>query len=125
MNNGRIWCVVKPTVGLPLFLGGVAVIALTVHASVMTNTTWMADYWQGNKTRRADAAPAPAQLAALQGSDSNVTVSVMPVTGLPGDTAAFVVTITPKTGGAPQSVTLLQRPEAGAADGAVAPPTPQ
>ena len=31
MNNGRIWCVVKPTVGLPLFLGGVAVIALTVH----------------------------------------------------------------------------------------------
>ncbi|QXM25228.1 light-harvesting protein [Elioraea tepida] len=54
MNNGRIWCVVKPTVGLPLFLGGVAVIALTVHAAVMTNTTWMADYWQGNKPRRAE-----------------------------------------------------------------------
>lgn len=110
MNNGRIWCVVKPTVGLPLFLGGVAVIALTVHASVMSNTTWMSDYWQGNKTRRADATPAPAHLAAAQSSDSNVTISVMPVAGLPGDTAAFVVTITPKAGGSPQTV-MLHRPE--------------
>ena len=25
MNQGRIWCVVKPTVGLPLFLGTVLV----------------------------------------------------------------------------------------------------
>ena len=28
MNQGKIWLVVKPTVGLPLFLGGVATIAL-------------------------------------------------------------------------------------------------
>ena len=31
MNQGRIWCVVKPTVGLPLFLGSVAIISLLVH----------------------------------------------------------------------------------------------
>jgi light-harvesting protein B-800-850 alpha chain len=122
MNNGRIWCVVKPTVGLPLFLGGVAVIALTVHASVMTNTTWMSDYWQGAKARRADATPAPAHLAAAHANDQNVTVSVMPVSGLPGDTAAFVVTITPKAGGAPQTV-MLHRPEATAdASGTTAAP---
>ena len=36
MNQGRIWCVVNPTVGLPLFIGGVAVTSLVVHASVMT-----------------------------------------------------------------------------------------
>ncbi|NEP82323.1 MAG: light-harvesting protein, partial [Okeania sp. SIO3B3] len=30
MNQGRIWCVVNPTVGLPLFLGGVAAISLIV-----------------------------------------------------------------------------------------------
>ena len=47
MNQGRIWCVVKPTVGLPLFLGSVTVIALLVHAAILTNTNWMAAYWGG------------------------------------------------------------------------------
>lgn len=47
MNQGRIWCVVKPTVGLPLFLGTVLAIALAVHYSVLSNTTWFAAYWQG------------------------------------------------------------------------------
>ena len=47
MNQGRIWCVVKPTVGLPLFLGGVAVISLLVHASILVSTTWMAAFFQG------------------------------------------------------------------------------
>lgn len=47
MNQGRIWCVVHPTVGLPLLLGSVTTIALLVHASVLSNTTWMAKYWQG------------------------------------------------------------------------------
>jgi hypothetical protein len=32
MNQGRIWCVVSPTVGLPLFLGAVAVISFTVFS---------------------------------------------------------------------------------------------
>jgi light-harvesting protein B-800-850 alpha chain len=47
MNQGRIWCVVKPTVGLPLFLGTVLVISLLVHYSVLSNTTWFAAFWQG------------------------------------------------------------------------------
>jgi len=47
MNQGRIWCVVKPTVGLPLFLGSVTVIALLVHLAVLANTTWFAAYWGG------------------------------------------------------------------------------
>jgi light-harvesting protein B-800-850 alpha chain len=109
MNNGRIWCVVKPTVGLPLFLGGVAVISLTVHAAVMTNTTWMADFWQGSKARRADV-QAPAVNVA-QAAEQPYVINVMPVSGMPADAAAFVVTITPRAG-PPQSVTLLQRPEA-------------
>jgi light-harvesting protein B-800-850 alpha chain len=36
MNQGRIWCVVNPTVGLPLFLGSVTLIALVVHYHVLT-----------------------------------------------------------------------------------------
>jgi light-harvesting protein B-800-850 alpha chain len=47
MNQGRIWCVVKPTVGLPLFLGSVAIIALLVHLSLLLNTTWFSAYWGG------------------------------------------------------------------------------
>jgi light-harvesting protein B-800-850 alpha chain len=38
---------VKPTVGLPLLLGSVAVIALLVHFSILTHTDWMAAYWGG------------------------------------------------------------------------------
>jgi light-harvesting protein B-800-850 alpha chain len=47
MNQGRIWCVVNPTVGLPLFLGGVALIAFIVHFAILNNTSWMAQYWGG------------------------------------------------------------------------------
>jgi light-harvesting protein B-800-850 alpha chain len=31
MNNAKMWLVVKPTVGIPLFLGAVAVGSLAVH----------------------------------------------------------------------------------------------
>ena len=47
MNQGRIWCVVNPTVGLPLLLGSVTVIALLVHLAVLTNTDWFSAYWNG------------------------------------------------------------------------------
>ncbi len=47
MNQGRIWCVVSPNVGLPLFLGAVALISLIVHYSVLSNTTWMAAFFGG------------------------------------------------------------------------------
>ena len=47
MNQGRIWCVVKPTVGLPLFLGGVALISLLVHFSLLLNTSRFPAFFQG------------------------------------------------------------------------------
>ncbi len=47
MNNGRMWTVVKPTVGLPLLLGGVITVSLIVHAAILTNTTWFAAFWGG------------------------------------------------------------------------------
>lgn len=53
MIYGKIWCVVKPSVGVPLFLGSVAVIALLVHASILTNTTWMKAYWEGKSAQKA------------------------------------------------------------------------
>jgi light-harvesting protein B-800-850 alpha chain len=47
MNQGRIWCVVSPTVGLPLFLGAVAVMSFVVHFAVLSNTTWFAKFFGG------------------------------------------------------------------------------
>ena len=47
MNQGSIWTVVKPTVGLPLLLGSVTVIAILVHLALLSNTTWFPKYWNG------------------------------------------------------------------------------
>ena len=46
---------VKPTVGLPLFLGTVALIALLVHAAILNNTTWYGAYWNGHAKARVAA----------------------------------------------------------------------
>lgn len=53
MNQGKIWTVVPPSVGLPLFLGTVTVIALLVHIAILTHTTWFAAYWQGGAKKAA------------------------------------------------------------------------
>lgn len=57
MNQARIWCVVKPTVGLPLFLGTVLIISLLVHAAVLSNTTWFPAFWQGKAASGVAEAP--------------------------------------------------------------------
>lgn len=60
MNNGKIWLVVKPTVGLPLFLGGVTVIALCVHAAVLSNADWYKQYYNGKAGAKTAAVTQPA-----------------------------------------------------------------
>ncbi|MEO1025252.1 MAG: light-harvesting protein [Pseudomonadota bacterium] len=49
MNNAKMWLVVKPTVGVPLFLSAVAVGSFAVHVAVVTNTGWVSDFLQGNE----------------------------------------------------------------------------
>jgi light-harvesting protein B-800-850 alpha chain len=69
MNQARIWLVVKPTVGLPLFLGTVLVIALLVHFALLTHTTWFSGYWQGSaKAHVAAVAPAVAPVSTVASS---------------------------------------------------------
>ncbi len=60
MNQARIWCVVSPTVGLPLFLGTVLVIALLVHYAVLSHTTWFTKYWEGGTKSHVSAPATPA-----------------------------------------------------------------
>lgn len=47
MNNAKIWLVVKPTVGVPLFLTAVAVGSFSVHLAVLRNTTWVSNFLNG------------------------------------------------------------------------------
>jgi len=62
MYYGRMWLVVKPTVGIPLFFGGVALTSLAIHTAVLTNTTWYPEFYNG-KGRAPAAAPAPVAAA--------------------------------------------------------------
>jgi light-harvesting protein B-800-850 alpha chain len=62
MIYGKLWLVVKPTVGIPLFLGAVAVSSFLVHYMLLTHTTWLPKYYEGKATKTA-AIEAPATTA--------------------------------------------------------------
>lgn len=95
MNQGRIWCVVKPTVGLPLLIGSVAVTSLVVHYAVLSHTTWMGAYWQGGTKAKVAMATTTSQVAAATPQNGYV-VSVAPVASTAGKAeASFVVTVAP------------------------------
>jgi light-harvesting protein B-800-850 alpha chain len=54
MNNAKMWLVVKPTVGVPLFLSAVAVGSFSVHVAVLSNTSWVADFLSGKELGTGD-----------------------------------------------------------------------
>lgn len=80
MNNARLWLVVNPTVGIPIFLGAVAVGSFSVHVAVLTNTTWVADFLAGRELGSTASIEAPAALAsaservAVEAAQPSVTV---------------------------------------------------
>ena len=39
MIYGKMWTVVRPTVGIPLIIGAVAVGSFSVHLAILTHTT--------------------------------------------------------------------------------------
>jgi len=49
MNNAKIWLVVPPAVGVPVFLGAVAVGSFAVHVAVVSNTGWVDDFISGQE----------------------------------------------------------------------------
>jgi light-harvesting protein B-800-850 alpha chain len=57
MIYGKIWLHVKPSVGIPLFLGAVAVASFSVHVALVTNTTWVKRFlngWNATKTAQVE-----------------------------------------------------------------------
>ena len=67
--NAKLWLYVKPSVGLPIFLGAVALVSLTVHFGILTHTTWFPKFLEGGqkvKVSQVETAPAVAAVALPQ-----------------------------------------------------------
>lgn len=60
MNNAKMWLVVPPAVGIPVFLGAVAVGSLAVHVAVLSKVSWYNDYVAGQPLGTGDALAAAA-----------------------------------------------------------------
>jgi light-harvesting protein B-800-850 alpha chain len=60
MIYGKIWTVVNPAVGIPVFLGAVAVASFSVHLAIVSNTTWVKGFLNGGAGKPAVVAMATA-----------------------------------------------------------------
>jgi light-harvesting protein B-800-850 alpha chain len=82
MNNAKLWLVVSPNVGIPLFLTAVAVSSFAVHVGIIANTTWIEDYHSGKSIMGASAAltteEAPVAKAAWVPEGSQEVIVTMP-----------------------------------------------
>lgn len=65
MNNAKMWLVVPPAVGVPVFLGAVAVGSFSVHVAVLSNTSWVSDFLSGQELGTGD------QQAALKAAETD------------------------------------------------------
>lgn len=78
MNNAKMWLVVSPSVGVPVFLGAVAVGSFAVHLAVVTNTDWVANFLKGEDMS------GDMESASLLPMDGEDTAKVAYATPLPG-----------------------------------------
>jgi light-harvesting protein B-800-850 alpha chain len=82
MNNAKLWLVVKPTVGVPLFLTAVAVGSFAVHVAVLSNTSWVADFLSGKPLGAGAMASAAlpetdaAKVAFIPGGSNEVLITM-------------------------------------------------
>lgn len=93
MNNAKMWLVVKPTVGIPLFLGAVAVGSFAVHVMVVSNTTWFKNFAAGKGFTSAAIPSDGATVAFKQTSPSSQEAIVT----LPDGRVATVIFTAPQT----------------------------
>jgi light-harvesting protein B-800-850 alpha chain len=101
MNNAKMWLVVKPTVGVPLFLSAVAIGSFAVHVAVLTNTSWVGDFLQGQPLGSGDQmsslavpqGPVGASQASFTAQTMGETVTIM----LPDGTVTKAVLALPES----------------------------
>jgi light-harvesting protein B-800-850 alpha chain len=73
MNQGKVWRVVNPTIGVPIFLGTVVITSLFVHYQLLTKTTWVPTYLQGGAKAAPNAAPNAANSSMVAPTGSTQT----------------------------------------------------
>lgn len=61
MIYSKMWLVVKPSVGIPVFIAAVAISSFSVHLALTLNTTWVKSFLNGGSKV---VATAPAEAAA-------------------------------------------------------------
>lgn len=81
MNNAKMWLVVKPTVGVPLFLTAVAVGSFAVHVAVLSKVSWYNDYLTGKGINGAMASadvvlPETAKVDFVPGGSHEVLITM-------------------------------------------------
>jgi light-harvesting protein B-800-850 alpha chain len=98
MNQGRIWCVVQPTIGLPLFLGSVALMSFTVHFAVLNNSSWMKDFFNGVplKSASVEEVTTPAADVATNAKPAFAAERAPTSAFIVDDQATLVVKVKPK-----------------------------
>ena len=65
MIYGKMWCVVKPSVGIPIIIGAVAVASFSVHLALTLNTTWVKKFLNGSAAEVSSIQSESPQVAAL------------------------------------------------------------
>ena len=88
MNNAKMWLVVSPNVGVPIFLGAVAVGSFAVHVAVLSNTSWVSDFLSGQPLGSGDS------MAAAQVVDPDAAATARAAYAMPsanGGTEVLVV----------------------------------
>ncbi|MEY3721359.1 MAG: Light-harvesting protein alpha chain [Pseudomonadota bacterium] len=65
MIYGKMWCVVKPSVGIPIVIGAVAVASFSVHLALTLNTTWVKKFLNGSAAQVSSIQSESPQVAAL------------------------------------------------------------
>ena len=98
MNNAKLWLVVSPNVGVPLFLSAVAVGSFAVHLTVLSKTHWFEDFASGKPlgtTASLMAVPGtePANAAYLAPGSQDVMIV------MPDGTTAHAVLQAPRKAG--------------------------
>lgn len=76
MNNAKMWLVVSPAVGVPVFLGAVAVGSFAVHVAVVSNTSWVSDFLSGVELGTGDMEEAALRGIAPEAETSNVAYAL-------------------------------------------------
>jgi light-harvesting protein B-800-850 alpha chain len=66
MIYSKMWCVVKPSVGIPVFIAAVAIASFSVHLALTLNTTWVKNFLNGGNKVVAAATVAPAAEATVK-----------------------------------------------------------